>query len=169
MFVCPSAADAMAGSGDIVKDGYFQAVGWYAVTAGGSPFAETRSMLLCYGMNSQLRQWDMSTPNYGNPNNKQNGDISRLISLKPAAMVPLLAEKRIRPDELPINHPDYQKNLTQTKVTSNRFAARHNKGGNIVFADGHVEWFANSKVDNPQAVKINFYNIPGVIIWNPAQ
>ena len=173
LFVCPSAGDAAPGVGDVMTsisanppqpEGYFSTVGWYSV----SPvFAESRPMLLCYAMNSQLRTFDFSDPNYAR-NFPGPGDISRLTDLKPAAMIPLLAEKRIRPDELPSNHPSYTKALTQNKVTANRFAARHSNGGTIVFADGHVQWFKNSDIDNPKAVKVNYYNIPGVVTWNPS-
>jgi prepilin-type processing-associated H-X9-DG protein/prepilin-type N-terminal cleavage/methylation domain-containing protein len=163
-FICPSAGDAAAGVGDVMDpNGFFQTVGWYST----SPvFAETRPMLLCYGMNSQLRQWDSTDANYQR-NPPQQGDISSLTRLKPPAMVPLVAEKRIRPDELPINDPNYSKNLAQTKVTANRFTARHNKGGNIAFADGHVEWFNNAEI-NRGALKTNFYNIPNLLMWNPS-
>jgi prepilin-type N-terminal cleavage/methylation domain-containing protein/prepilin-type processing-associated H-X9-DG protein len=172
LFVCPSAGDPGAGSGDILTNnngnpsfpqGYFLTTGWYTT----SPvFSEQRPMLLCYGMNSQLRSYDFSTPDYAS-NSPGDGDVGSLTQLKPAAMIPLLAEKRINPNELPKNHPSYSKALTQSKVTANRFAARHSKGGNIVFADGHVEWMLNSSLDNPNALKANYYNIHGVIIWNP--
>lgn len=173
LFICPSALTVGPGVGDVMTsvlanppqpEGYFLTTGWYSVNP---VFAEQRPMLLCYGMNSQLRTFDFTNPNYAS-NTPAAGDVSMLTQLKPAAMIPLLAEKRIDPNELPNNHPDYGKALTQSKVTANRFAARHNKGGDIVFADGHVEWILNSAIDNPRALKANYYNIPGVITWNPS-
>jgi len=162
-FVCPSAGDAAPGVGDVMDpNGFFQTVGWYSTAP---VFAETRPMLLCYGMNSQIRQWDSSDPNYQR-NPAQPGDISNINRLKPPGIVPIMAEKRIRPDEIPVNDPNYSKNLAQSKVTANRFAARHNKGGNIAFADGHVEWFNNAEI-NKGALKTNYYNIPNLLIWNP--
>jgi prepilin-type N-terminal cleavage/methylation domain-containing protein/prepilin-type processing-associated H-X9-DG protein len=166
VFVCPLAVDvaSAAGSKDVVANGFFQTVGWY--TTKPSPFVETRPMLLCYGMNSQLRSWDLSNwEDY--PGIPQTGDISKMTMLTPAGMVPLLAEKRIRADEIPTNDPNYTEALTQNKVTANRFSARHSKGGNIVFADDHVEWFSNFDVNKNASTSTNYYNWPGVIYWNP--
>jgi len=170
MFICPSAGDVGAGAGDMLTSpsgvpsypqGYFSTSFYYG-TVGGTPYP----MLLCYGMNSQLRSLDFSTVNYAQED-PAPGDVTSLTQLKPATQIPLLAEKRINPNELPTNHPSYTKALTQSKVTANRFAARHNKGGEIVFADGHVEFVLNAAIDNPRALKANYYNIPGVITWNP--
>ena len=175
LFICPSASDPKAGVGDTIKDGFFWAAGYYtATTITGGSFTTQRHMLICYGMNSQLRDWDMSDASYDRrriPDRPGPVDISKFTMLKPASLVPLVAEKRISPDELtPINgitDPNHDKSLTQTKVTANRFAARHNRGGNIVFADGHVEWLENKALNVPSAVKANNYNIPGLIYWNP--
>ena len=129
-------------------------------------------MLLCYGMNSQLRAIDYSswTNLYPVPL-PSNGDISRMARLNPSGRVALVAEKRIRPDELPPTDANYNKgSLAQDKVTATRFAARHKKGGNIAFADGHVEWQLNSVVSNPvKALKGNYYNLPNIVIWNPTR
>lgn len=141
--------------------------GYFAISASG-PFTEVRPMLLCYGMNSQLRTKDYkSWQTYYQPINDP-GDIKSINDLKPASLVPLIVEKRIRQGELPTNHASYTKSLTQNKVTANRFTARHDKGGNIVFADGHVEMKKNADIDNSKALKVNYYNIKGVIIWNPS-
>ncbi len=179
IFICPSAIGAQAvngDTGDTVVNGMFQTTGYYSVSAGG-PFAETRPMLLCYGMNSQLRSVD-----YGNWQNFVPGqavtygvgDLGRMALLNPTAKVALMAEKRIREDELPTNDVNYKKAMAQTKVTANRFTARHKGGGNIVFADGHVEWFLNRTLNSGTgALKAingnpNYYNIPNLVYWNPS-
>ncbi len=171
MFICPSVGDVGAGGGDILTSpagnpsypqGYFYTYFYYG-TVGGTPYP----MLLCYGMNSQLRTYDFSNADYAKET-PGTGDVSSINVLKPASMIPLLAEKRINPNELPSSHPSYTKALTQSKVTANRFAARHNNGGTIVYADGHGEWVLNASIDDPRKTsKTNYYNIPGVIIWNP--
>jgi prepilin-type N-terminal cleavage/methylation domain-containing protein/prepilin-type processing-associated H-X9-DG protein len=178
MFVCPSAlepASDTSQTGDIIDNGFFKTWGYFHITPGVGPgSSDVRPMLLCYGMNSQLRDWDYSTwQNYYNTTGGPD-DIAKLSRLKPAARVPLLAEKRIRQDELPQNDPNYTKALTQSKVTANRFAARHSmgkgvnaNGGNIVFADGHVEWMSNFLVNKNAGPKTSHYNWPGILIWNP--
>ena len=82
----------------------------------------------------------------------------------------------MRPDELDLiikTHPDYDatirdKALAQSKVTANRFSARHNNGGNIVFADGHVELVDNYKINTGTGlIKKNYYNVLNLVVWNP--
>ncbi len=196
-FMCPDAEDAGAGSGDIMcsisntpgyknPGGFFQVFGWPLITNNGKFNAPStpRPMLLCYGMNSQLRQWvypDGSDPPYpGRPVTPQDvavgaqyiPDLSKYSQIKPASMVPIMAEKRINPNELPpINGqpaPNDNKALSQSKLTANRFAGRHNGGGNIAFADDHVEWFLNSTLQKGTGSNSNdAYNIPNVVIWSP--
>jgi len=36
----------------------------------------------------------------------------------------------------------YNNGIAQLKANWKRFAARHNGGGNILFADGHVAWYS---------------------------
>lgn len=178
IFICPSATDALsvkASTGDDVQNGYFMTTGYYSISSG-APFTEVRPMFLSYGMNSQIRAWDYSTWQNYNSTVGGEGDISKLTTLTriAAAKVPLLAEKRVRQDELAPNDVNYTKALTQSKVTANRFTARHNKGGQIVMADGHVEFFLNKtlntgtgalkQLSNGQA---NYYNIPNLVFWNP--
>jgi prepilin-type N-terminal cleavage/methylation domain-containing protein/prepilin-type processing-associated H-X9-DG protein len=173
LFVCPDAGDPAAGTGDQLSGpltippsppGFFFTYGYYFTGT------TARPMLLCYGMNSQLRQYSFDDKNYEQDGPSAAGDISKLIQLTPPAMIPLVAEKRIRPDELPTNDTYFGTGtLCQSKVTVTRFTARHSKGGNIVFADGHVEWLLNKTITNPnKAQKVNFYNIPGLVIWNPS-
>jgi len=187
MFLCPSAGDASNAvpwlgksftTGDTIVNGYFVVTGWYSVSATTGAFAETRPMLICYGMNSQLRQlnydsWqDLNQPD----NTLPQDDIPSMQMLDTPAMIPLLAEKRIDPSELPAGDDNARKSLAQSKVTAGRFTARHNGGGNIVMADGHVEYFKNRDINYPQQAPFNghalnktyHYNIPNVITWNPA-
>ena len=105
IFICPSAGEALGngfvGGPDadqmtLNPPGYFNVQGYSAINyttgpkGGGSNLPQP--MLLCYGMNSQLRQLSMqSAQDY--PGVAQPGDNRKLATLNPAAMVPLLAEK----------------------------------------------------------------------------
>ena len=188
MFLCPSAGDASniipglsAGSnttGDTVTNGYFVVTGWYSVSTTSGAFAETRPMLICYGMNSQLRQLNYDSWQDLNVDDSTlpRDDVPSMQMLDIPSLVPLLAEKRIDPAELPKNDTNNQKALAQSKVTANRFTARHDGGGNIVMADGHVQYFKNADINYPKQAPFNgqqpsknyHYNIPNVITWNPA-
>jgi prepilin-type N-terminal cleavage/methylation domain-containing protein/prepilin-type processing-associated H-X9-DG protein len=181
IFICPSAGEALGntfvGGPDCDQmttnpQGYFNVWGYDQIIQGsgskGGGTSIQRPMLLCYGMNSQLRQLSMqSAQDY--PGVAQPGDNRKLATLNPAAMVPLLAEKRININELETTDPNYSKSLAQSKITANRFTARHMKGGSVVMADGHVEWFLNSAINSGTgANKLYNYNIMNVIIWNPS-
>jgi prepilin-type N-terminal cleavage/methylation domain-containing protein/prepilin-type processing-associated H-X9-DG protein len=67
-------------------------------------------------------------------------------------------------------HPYQAKdNLGQPSAYANRFSARHRKGGNLAFADGHVQWFPGHKVvetDENSPLK-GWHIVPPVdIIWD---
>ena len=163
LFLCPSAVlDAAPGgtgaTADQVANGYFRTVGWKQL--GANLTEQTRDMLLCYGYNSQIRKTTMSSTIY--PPRSDPGDITKLTQLDPGSSTVIIAEKRIRPDELPITDPNYDKALAQNKVAPTRFAARHKNGGNITFADGHVEYWKNADVTSVPSP----YNQPG-LIWTP--
>jgi len=59
-------------------------------------------------------------------------------------------------------------NLGQPSATANRFAgARHGRGGNMSFADGHAEWLGGTKVVETEGVNRGWIRFPEVdIIWN---
>ena len=43
------------------------------------------------------------------------------------------------------------------------------KGGSVVMADGHVEWFLNQTINTGTgANKLFNYNIMNLVIWNPS-
>ena len=44
---------------------------------------------------------------------------------------------------------------------------RHNKGGNIVFADGHVELLNNAKISHGPGAVAPYYNYPNLVTWHP--
>jgi prepilin-type N-terminal cleavage/methylation domain-containing protein/prepilin-type processing-associated H-X9-DG protein len=170
MFVCPSATeayvDATVDTSDKLQNGYFVTSGYYALSPTAGPSTETRLMLLCYGMNSQLRNWSYDSWQDYNQILGGDKDIPKFSMLEPVSRVALIVEKRIRQDELTRNDPNYHTTMTQSKVTVTRFTARHKKGGSIAFADGHVEFFTNYAL-NKNANSNNDYNQANLVIWNP--
>ncbi|MGN6368295.1 MAG: prepilin-type N-terminal cleavage/methylation domain-containing protein [Phycisphaerae bacterium] len=175
-FVCTEAIDAIAGAAsDRVENGYFMTTGYVAV--GSDPpdanttfVTEQRPMLLSYGMCAKIRNIDYDYHGKGLPASRYRGNgITRLADLLPSSTAVLVAEKRVNPNELPATDLNYGKALTPNAVDPTRFAARHNGGGNIAFADGHVEWFTNAQVNLADGVSARYpvpFNQPGVMIWN---
>jgi len=185
IFICPSAYGAVASSDDVsaigtnaVVDGYFMPYEWpmKPPSKGSNVSAIQYRMLLCYGMNGKLRSWNAPDFGYLYPGSPDAGDTSKLSQLIPSSLVVLFAEKRIRPDEIPKNDPhvsDTSTSLAQSKVSPNRFTRRHDLGGNLTFADGHVEWRSSksmtglkeNKSTDPVTMK-NYYN-QADLIWKP--
>jgi prepilin-type N-terminal cleavage/methylation domain-containing protein/prepilin-type processing-associated H-X9-DG protein len=68
-------------------------------------------------------------------------------------------------------HPAQESdNLGQPAAYADRFSARHGGGGNLAFADGHVAWFAGSKVveTRPDSPLRGGPVMPPVeIVWEP--
>ncbi len=164
IYVCPSAFESGAGSGDVMKNGFFETVGWYD-----SFNKTTRDMYLCYSMNSQLRNISYTSGvNYpGKPNPSKPPDVGRLSLLNASTV--LVVEKRVAPSELNMNDALQAsvstQALTQNKVAPKRFTARHNYGGNVAFADAHVEWFSFDTVNAANNAPSQ-YNQPGLLVWS---
>lgn len=154
LFVCPSTSVAVGvNAADTVIDGYFVVTG-YAT----APAKQARQTFFCYVPNSKL---DGTRPTI------------KISQLRPASLVVLMVEKRMRPGELPdAPGPDgenyYGKRLARTKANWERFAARHNDGGYVLFADGHVQLVSQTEAAHPPgAVAANDWNQPGALIWDP--
>jgi prepilin-type processing-associated H-X9-DG protein len=108
-----------------------------------------RKFYWCYVVNSKLND-TRSSP--------------RMSGLRPASEVALMVEKMmIYTEAAPIFTPP---SINRAKTTWNRFTARHNHGGHILFADGHVAWFSFAELMNAPNAPSDF-NQPGKIIWNP--
>lgn len=156
LFVCPSTSQAApARPSDPVEDGYFIITGW-----AGEPLKEARKTFFCYVPNSKI---------------DSGGRAYKLSQLRPGSLVVLMTEKRMRPGEIP-NARDvdgenyYDKFLARAKADWQRFAARHRKGGFLLFADGHVSWYSNREIAHPPGARAqNDWNQPSKVIWNPFQ
>lgn len=149
LFVCPTATVAVAARpSDPVEEGYFMITGWF-----GEPVKQQRRTFLCYVPNSKI---DTGSKPY------------KMAQMRPASAVVLMTEKRMSPGELPKTDENYDKTLARAKADWQRFAARHRKGGNLLFADGHVGWFSNAEMAHAPGLKeSNNWNQPAKAIWNP--
>jgi len=90
--------------------------------------------LFSIAMNSQLIRWPRDIPTIR---------IGRLANH--SSEIVLFAENRLSPEAkiTPLQDGD---NLGQPATYARRFVGRHASGGNLVFADGHVQWFRADKV-----------------------
>jgi prepilin-type processing-associated H-X9-DG protein/prepilin-type N-terminal cleavage/methylation domain-containing protein len=75
----------------------------------------------------------------------------RLSQMTPAASVVMFSEKRMRTDELLPSDGFIGTSLNRLKADGKRFARRHGDGGNILFADGHAEFFLYKEVTSDPA------------------
>jgi prepilin-type N-terminal cleavage/methylation domain-containing protein/prepilin-type processing-associated H-X9-DG protein len=146
LFVCPSTSVAVgvAGKDTVDGNGYFMMWG-----LSGASIAQRRTFI-CYVINSKLNS-------IKNP---------KLTNLRPASYTVLLTEKRMRPLEVSKADSFIGKNLGRMKGDWQRFASRHQNGGYLLMADGHVEFALNRDVAYP-ATSPNDWNQPNYYIWNP--
>jgi len=149
LFVCPSTSVAVGVAGKDAVDaaGYFMMWGM----VGASPVQ--RRTFLCYVFNSKMN----------------TERVPKLVNLRPSSHAILLVEKRMRPPEIPTTDVNIGKNLGRIKSDWQRFAARHNVGGNggyLLLADGHVEFALNKDVAHPPT-EPNDWNQPNRFIWDP--
>lgn len=164
VLICPDAGEASS-SKDTLKNGYFQMWGV------GSPVQ--RDTYVCYAYNSKLLSDDLNLTPY-------NADKGKISMLRPASEVAVFVEKRVESGEVSAADDAYyqsqggqanrltSRDLGRIKSDWQRFAGRHNHGGYIAFADGHVGFFTQRQVltsSGTVAGKPNF-NQPGKIIWS---
>jgi prepilin-type processing-associated H-X9-DG protein/prepilin-type N-terminal cleavage/methylation domain-containing protein len=139
---------------------------------------------MCYVMNSKL----FTTLASG-----QIINHVKLAQLRPGSDVVLMTEKvisygeysqsfaptvfkyftnyGISPGSMNIGTQGYVNDMGQPKACNTRFTTRHRQGGNLLFADGHVAWFAWSQVQglvDPLTNKVLNINRPdNHVIWDP--
>lgn len=128
----------------------------------------------CYVINSKI---DNSLPNVPGSlidRHSSGSGFVRISQIRQSAMTALLVEKLMA-----INEGEFQapSDIAVGKTTYTCFAARHNGGGHILFADGHVAWFSNADLNpaSPQNINLNLsngnsaFNLPNKVIWDPLQ
>ncbi len=92
----------------------------------------------------------------------RNGRIVKLTAIQQPTQTALMLEGGA-PEE-PQAHPEQTEYNGQPNIYASRFAARHNRSGNLAFADGHVENFRVQKVVSDQGKALT----PQVqLIWTP--
>jgi prepilin-type N-terminal cleavage/methylation domain-containing protein/prepilin-type processing-associated H-X9-DG protein len=191
IFVCPAAGPASTtpGSGDVINpDGTYSLWGipgidthpspppWpQYLTAGPTglskePAAVQKEVYWCYVINSKL---DNSVAQVipGTAVTANNSPLWKISQLKQSSLTVLLVEKMMSPGEIKgiqnnvYNGGPFTDSLARGKTSYTRFSARHRKGGFLLFADGHVGWFAwyDLQPTNPE------YLVPGTLqnIWSP--
>ena len=84
----------------------------------------------------------------------------------------LMLEMRANANELPTSDPYFGKDLNRHRTDWKRFAARHFKGGHMMFADGHVAWVLNEEATtNSQGSRDSSYPNgdwnTSKLIWDP--
>jgi len=167
VLVCPSARPASgvssgADADEMTSDGYFLMHGF--LNQGGNLSEEARKTFVCYAMNYKL---------FG-ANNFQG----RMSQLRPGASTVLVFEKRTAAWEASADDDAYYASmggkagsvtasfLGRFKGDWKRLSTRHNKGGFILFADGHVQHFTLREVLTPPQQGVNDWNKPAYMVWN---
>ncbi|HLL88823.1 MAG TPA: H-X9-DG-CTERM domain-containing protein, partial [Tepidisphaeraceae bacterium] len=141
------------------NNGYFTMYGRVGATA-----SVARDTFICYVFNSKLTS--------------ATATGLKMSKLRPSSSVVLLVEKRMRGSEATTADDTYyqtqggpanritSRTLNRAKGDWQRFAARHqrNTGGNLLFADGHVQFFSHREVLTRGPV--GDMNRPGVLVWS---
>src|SRR3954468_7201847 len=70
--------------------------------------------------------------------------FQKIENFSPAAFV-LFLDNRLE-GEAKVDANQEDESLGQPAAYADRFSARHDKGGNLAFADGHVQWFHGNRV-----------------------
>ena len=163
VLVCPAAPPTVGVNtgtdADQTQDGYFLMHGYTDYASGAQ---EERKTFICYAMNNKL---------FGS--GKAQGKLS---TLRPAAEVVLVFEKRTNVGEATQADEDYYVSvggkaggiltapLGRFKGDYKRLTTRHDRGGHILYADGHVDLRSLREVITPRA-NTKDWNHPGSIIW----
>ena len=164
VFVCPEALDAAPGQNAVEVDGQGHFMMW-GLNPGATSLAAPRSSrptYWCYVFNSGL-------------DNIRSGQVdvfgTRHIKIAafdlPSAVV-LMPETMMTPTEA---KPVYTGRMNKAKTKGNspnscRLAGRHNAGGNLLLADGHVRGLSREDATTDWSHD-GLYTISGRVIWQP--
>ncbi|TVQ51912.1 MAG: type II secretion system protein, partial [Phycisphaerales bacterium] len=121
---------------------------------------EQLQFFFCYVPNAQLNntreeQIKQRLLDSGMGNNQASALASfqsnmRLHMISDPARTVIMLEMRTVDSEIPTNDPFRGKQLSRHRADWKRFAARHFKGGHMLFADGRVELKTNREVTRPR-------------------
>jgi prepilin-type processing-associated H-X9-DG protein/prepilin-type N-terminal cleavage/methylation domain-containing protein len=194
IFVCPSdGAPASLSSLDTINGQYFML---WAIDSTGYLYSKTTpsadAKFYCsYAWNSSLA--DSPAPTTQMPNPPPARKFVKFGQFYDPSVVVIMVEKITQFGEYKnydvqklaamypastganITTQGYTDRIAQPKANWKRFTTRHKGGGNILFADGHVEYFKWGQVQlqNPPASSGTYSgdawnaNQPNRIVWNP--
>ncbi len=122
----------------------------------------------CYVINSKL---DNSVKNIAGTFITASGNgFLKLTQLHRPAISVLLVEKVMQSGE---TTPPTTSAIARGKTTYTRFTARHNKGGHLLMADGHVQWFSWNELQPQNTTGLwaanAAGNLPNKVVWDPFQ
>ena len=101
-----------------------------------------RQFYFNYVPNSQLNNTLLKDANIAE---YSPGTAMRLANIQFSDKTVLMLEMRANRNELPPSDPFYGSDLSRHRTDWKRFAARHFKGGHMLYADGHVGWVLNEE------------------------
>jgi prepilin-type processing-associated H-X9-DG protein/prepilin-type N-terminal cleavage/methylation domain-containing protein len=200
IFTCPSAqsANALAGNGDVYYPGDPNFYAQYGTDSTGVLLSKTTPQLFKSNLSYCYSQSVMNPPAATTGNLHPAPVLKAVMSqMRPGSLVVLMAEKISYPGEYldpgvqnwasnngflasTISRKEgYTGKISQLKANWKTFAARHNGGGNLLFADGHVAYYKWTDVQlltkpnpvpaaKPSTVYGDFYNANRPdLIWCP--
>ncbi len=160
IFTCPAVQSAVPGTGDLLYPGNSNFYALYGTDSTGVLLSATTPQLfksdISYCYNLSLMNPPAATLAHPNPSLILSAKMSQL---RPASAVVVLTEKISSPGEYldrsiqawaqsngflgsNINSTmGYTGKISQLKANWKTFAAMHNGGGNLLFADGHVGYY----------------------------
>ncbi|MGA2499349.1 MAG: DUF1559 domain-containing protein [Tepidisphaeraceae bacterium] len=178
LMVCPSAGMAASvSSSDIVNpDGTFTMYGnapgsppQYLLNGAAAGAVSGQPVYWCYVINSKLDN-SLGNISVGLNDGVVKTGFLKLPELRQSSLTVLLVEKIMQSGE---TNPPYTSPIARGKTTYTRFTARHNNGGYLLFADGHVGWFSWAELQPQNATGLSMNNaagnLPNKVIWDPFQ
>jgi prepilin-type N-terminal cleavage/methylation domain-containing protein/prepilin-type processing-associated H-X9-DG protein len=179
LLVCPTAGPASSTIDIPNSDGTFEMWGTAPGTEpeyvpGYSPLGITNNcahVFWCYVINSKIDNSVQNVPGSLRDTRAGGSGFLRISQIHQSALTVLLVEKMMSSTE---GNVTVQEHIAVGKTSYTVFTGRHNNGGHLLFADGHVAWFSNKELDPLTAGYVlspaNFAdNLPNKVIWDPLQ
>jgi prepilin-type N-terminal cleavage/methylation domain-containing protein/prepilin-type processing-associated H-X9-DG protein len=180
VLVCPAAGQAASAYDTINPDGTFDmwgnppgstpeySPGYSPVGAGSVVCAHT---YWCYVINSKIDNSLINVPGSLLDKRASGSGFIRITQIHQSALTVLLVEKLMSTTE---GNVTFNQNIAVGKTSYTVFAGRHNNGGHLLFADGHVAWFSNKELNPPTSGFVlsqgnSSANLPNKVIWDPLQ
>jgi len=179
LLVCPAAGQASSAFDTVNSDGTFEMWGSAPgsepqYVPGYNPIGIQNTcahVYWCYVINSKIDNSLQNIPGSLRDTRAGGSGFLRISQIHQSALTALLVEKMMSTTE---GNVTVQENIAVGKTSYTVFTARHNNGGHLLFADGHVAWFSNKELDPLTAgftLSATNYaaNLPNKVIWDPLQ